>query len=250
MDARNDRAEALDTLLSTHGAAMSGWQVQALFLGAHTSTNMRLGPHHLLDRILGDDAQLEDADDLRKVVGALGVLWNELAQWQRSGVRLSPFLLPEEPTLEHIRALAERRHEELVWFIRGIDAGGDDPAEFGAAGDELFTRLAEATAFFQRYAELASDDARAPESRDSLREAGRALGDLTRTAEGIIADLLEVGRTVRAEAIRAFNELSRRGRTDDGARVGARKVGRNEPCPCGSGKKWKKCCGGARASEH
>jgi uncharacterized protein len=23
------------------------------------------------------------------------------------------------------------------------------------------------------------------------------------------------------------------------------KVGRNEPCPCGSGKKYKKCCGGA-----
>jgi len=25
--------------------------------------------------------------------------------------------------------------------------------------------------------------------------------------------------------------------------VGARKVGRNDPCPCGSGKKYKKCCG-------
>ncbi len=24
------------------------------------------------------------------------------------------------------------------------------------------------------------------------------------------------------------------------------KVGRNEPCPCGSGKKYKKCCGGAK----
>ncbi|MBT4699861.1 MAG: hypothetical protein HOB79_02200, partial [Rhodospirillaceae bacterium] len=23
------------------------------------------------------------------------------------------------------------------------------------------------------------------------------------------------------------------------------KVGRNEPCPCGSGKKFKKCCGAA-----
>jgi preprotein translocase subunit SecA len=22
-----------------------------------------------------------------------------------------------------------------------------------------------------------------------------------------------------------------------------RKIGRNEPCPCGSGKKYKKCCG-------
>ena len=24
----------------------------------------------------------------------------------------------------------------------------------------------------------------------------------------------------------------------------ARKVGRNDPCPCGSGKKYKRCCGG------
>ena len=24
----------------------------------------------------------------------------------------------------------------------------------------------------------------------------------------------------------------------------AKKVGRNAPCPCGSGKKYKKCCGG------
>ncbi|MBX3428208.1 MAG: SEC-C domain-containing protein [Hyphomonadaceae bacterium] len=25
--------------------------------------------------------------------------------------------------------------------------------------------------------------------------------------------------------------------------IRSQKVGRNEPCPCGSGKKWKKCCG-------
>ena len=25
--------------------------------------------------------------------------------------------------------------------------------------------------------------------------------------------------------------------------VAAKKVGRNDPCPCGSGKKYKKCCG-------
>ena len=27
--------------------------------------------------------------------------------------------------------------------------------------------------------------------------------------------------------------------------VKGKKVGRNEPCPCGSGKKYKKCCGTA-----
>ena len=26
-------------------------------------------------------------------------------------------------------------------------------------------------------------------------------------------------------------------------RITEKKVGRNEPCPCGSGKKYKKCCG-------
>jgi len=26
------------------------------------------------------------------------------------------------------------------------------------------------------------------------------------------------------------------------------KVGRNDPCPCGSGKKYKKCCAGAASS--
>ena len=38
--------------------------------------------------------------------------------------------------------------------------------------------------------------------------------------------------------------------TDDGApkkvsatRTAAKKIGPNEPCPCGSGKKYKKCCG-------
>ncbi|MDW7728337.1 MAG: SEC-C metal-binding domain-containing protein [Candidatus Methanoperedens sp.] len=25
--------------------------------------------------------------------------------------------------------------------------------------------------------------------------------------------------------------------------MGGKKIGRNEPCPCGSGKKYKKCCG-------
>ena len=30
----------------------------------------------------------------------------------------------------------------------------------------------------------------------------------------------------------------------DSTRRAARKVGRNEPCPCGSGRKYKRCCGG------
>ena len=31
--------------------------------------------------------------------------------------------------------------------------------------------------------------------------------------------------------------------------VKAPKVGRNDPCPCGSGKKYKKCCGAVDATQ-
>ncbi|HEY6303484.1 MAG TPA: UPF0149 family protein [Terriglobales bacterium] len=32
------------------------------------------------------------------------------------------------------------------------------------------------------------------------------------------------------------------------SRRGIPKIGRNDPCPCGSGKKYKKCCGGAKVN--
>ena len=40
-----------------------------------------------------------------------------------------------------------------------------------------------------------------------------------------------------------------RGRADAGVSA-ARKIGRNEPCPCGSGKKYKRCCGSVAATIH
>lgn len=46
----------------------------------------------------------------------------------------------------------------------------------------------------------------------------------------------EAGRWVYA------GQLPQRGQT---VRREAPKVGRNDPCPCGSGKKYKKCCGAA-----
>jgi preprotein translocase subunit SecA len=38
---------------------------------------------------------------------------------------------------------------------------------------------------------------------------------------------------------------ARAGRPEGGAPAAPRKVGRNDPCPCGSGRKYKKCCGRA-----
>ena len=38
-----------------------------------------------------------------------------------------------------------------------------------------------------------------------------------------------------------MQEITKKYREDNIAHV--EKIGRNDPCPCGSGKKYKKCCG-------
>jgi SEC-C motif-containing protein len=58
------------------------------------------------------------------------------------------------------------------------------------------------------------------------------------------------GRDVRHRERASFKKVRGRWYYHDGEMVKAKpmtrevpKVGRNDPCPCGSGKKYKKCCG-------
>ena len=41
-----------------------------------------------------------------------------------------------------------------------------------------------------------------------------------------------------------LNDIKACGGDAEAVRRSQPKVGRNEPCPCGSNKKYKKCCGG------
>lgn len=47
------------------------------------------------------------------------------------------------------------------------------------------------------------------------------------------------------ERLKAKLRRALRGRQTITKKVGG-KIGRNEPCPCGSGRKYKRCCGGVR----
>ena len=62
----------------------------------------------------------------------------------------------------------------------------------------------------------------------------RAYADLTNT--------LEHGQETTAE-FRAYEELPKQ---HPYTRAEEERVGRNDPCPCGSGKKFKKCCMGKK----
>lgn len=53
--------------------------------------------------------------------------------------------------------------------------------------------------------------------------------------ENLVADLKPISQE---HSIRDFRKLS----FGDQSRIPHKKIGRNEPCPCGSGKKYKRCC--------
>jgi uncharacterized protein YecA (UPF0149 family) len=120
--------------------------------------------------------------------------------------------------------------------------------EFGPKGERLLHGIAEGSAFLQSFHELLG---RTPTpTADELHGSLQSLTELTSTLESMLDDLMSISDDVRKEALAEFRK--REGcATDDGlAPAPAVRVGRNDLCPCGSGKKWKRCCGGAAPAEH
>lgn len=233
----------LDDALEQRRSKLKTAEVHALLLGAMTSTDLRLQPQHLLERIFGDDFDLgpTEAEAMAFLHTYFGY-WNHLHEEQLAErVRLAPLELPEGATREALQEYARRRYDEIMWYIRGIDAGGDDPIEVGSEGQVLHKRLAQASAYLAAYRELLDrpdqgDAAALTVARDNLLM-------LIKTVEGTIAELMAVCDRVRSEALATFQANAGR-RTDDGAQIARpARAGRNERCPCGSGKKWKRCCG-------
>ncbi|HEV2490873.1 MAG TPA: SEC-C metal-binding domain-containing protein [Candidatus Acidoferrales bacterium] len=85
---------------------------------------------------------------------------------------------------------------------------------------------------------------------NAIPECGRiALSLVAGNISGSIWDISTAGQIRRAPKRRARQELqlqtgSEKAEAPKQVRTGA-KVGRNDPCPCGSGKKYEKCCGRA-----
>ena len=175
---------------------------------------------------------------MREIVGNLMSLWNMLAEWEPEG---EYFCYPESGfsnTREGLKARISDRILFLDYFIKGLDLGETDETDFSEDGAKALKFLAEAGVFLQGY-EKSLEEARASDTSE-LDETLRSIDQLEEVIEDCITrinlglkgarmGMLE-GRSVLPEDDVPPYSLSRK------------KVGRNDPCPCGSGKKYKKCC--------
>jgi len=76
----------------------------------------------------------------------------------------------------------------------------------------------------------------APADEDAATKKAKPSATLEQAIEVIVAGVAELYELTLAQRYRV-----------EAVRHAAPKVGRNDPCPCGSGKKFKHCHGGARS---
>ena len=135
----------------------------------------------------------------------------------------------------------EKPYEPLFWkdaegqvitkdwgdgFLSGVSLRADAWRDWAASDQDMSLMIAMATVLEGNEATLAKAVA-----------AGADLELLTREAQAMAAQVIR--RIYRRSGKRRGLAASLPGRSEEGAK---QKVGRNDPCPCGSGKKYKKCC--------
>jgi uncharacterized protein len=190
-------------------------------------------PSEYLSEICGRDLRVEGAAvDPSEVQDFLSLLlrhWNVIADTLHSGDVYLPLLLCDENGVSHANDWAQG-------FVRGMQVRpGDwsllvDDQDHGGSLVPIFVLAHE------HDPDPSMRPYQAPISAEQREEliAGAAAGVMK------IYDYFEASRLLEAEPIQ----------TDTTFRRESPKIGRNEPCPCGSGKKFKRCCGKGGTTLH
>jgi uncharacterized protein len=172
-------------------------------------------PSVWLEGLWGDDEPMFDSiDDIQPVLGSVMSLYNAtIERIDQEGAAWRPAFFNADGSADLDRTAA---------WVRGFwQAMRFTPAAWNAlAEDERTQLLVEPFATFIDVRDI--DDIPLPDNIDEIR----------RQSADIIPRVLP-----------ALRKLAQIRAADPANRVPSRKTGRNESCPCGSGKKYKRCCG-------
>ena len=161
----------------------------------------------------GDPATFESAGQAERVVGLVLAHYNSVAGLLlRDADGHVPILDHHAPT------------DETFWefWIDGFEAGMGLRAEAWAQLSETDDEACQAAALLLTLHGISERDPELEQTREQIDELTAAAPDLIPGCVAVLAQARGRGRRM--------------------APVRRTKVGRNDPCPCGSGLKFKKCC--------
>lgn len=171
----------------------------------------------------GGDAPFDDLDDLDRVTDLIMRHYNDVA------LSLTPPGADVGPIYDEDTRTGETLWE--IWVIGFEQAMRLRPDVWEQIADSSDAEAAASVNMMLALYNIAEGDSDLPEA---------SITELTELAPGLIPDLVLTlnawtkGRETQTPS--AANAIIK-------PRVG-KKVGRNQPCPCGSGRKYKRCCGG------
>jgi len=179
-------------------------------------------PSKYLPEIWGDQTVFEDASSAQVFMSLLVRHWNAIADTLNSGEAYLPLLLEDESGITQGNGWANG-------FLRGMEFGKEDWAllfEDEEHGGSLVPIFA-----------LANEHNPDPELRSYHQPIGAELRE--QLIVGAAAGTMQIYRYFKAQRFLHNDPL---GNMTTSRRT-MPKIGRNDPCPCGSGKKFKQCCG-------
>ena len=208
------------------------WDIPGLEQALQTEFNERLPVQQWLD----EDDELHEETLREKVVEAVRSSYTEKAESIGQGART----FEKQIMLQIVDSLWKEHLAAMDYLRQGIAlrayAQKQPKQEYKRESFELFEELLnniklEFVRFLSRVEFKSSEDVEEMESRRRHEEAKNKLN----FQKASVTSLPE-GEAARESALAAPKPQTPFIRE-------ARKVGRNEPCPCGSGKKFKQCCG-------
>jgi uncharacterized protein len=222
-DAEFDRLG--DFLKSCKGGKAMNIEVLDGFFAALIAGPDLVMPSEYLPEVFGgkmsDACEFGSLDHANEILGLLMRHWNTIAATLHEGEVYVPLLLEDEHGVAHGNDWARG-------FLRGMEMCRDGWAEL--ANDE--ENGGWLIPIFMLYYEHDED----PEMRPGPISPKQREDVIVHMAAGLMKAYGYFRVQREACAGTAFTTQPRRS---------VSKIGRNDPCPCGSGKKYKRCCGGA-----
>ena len=225
---------ALRTFLESPARPAGTLSYHALqgFLFTVVSAPEMIPPSEWLPIIFGDaEAGYTNGNEAQAILGQIMALYNTI----NAAVRDTPALLPADcPLRDDVLANFDDDAPIAQWargFVRGqhwLEQLWEDlPEEL----DEELAAVLMTLSFFssRRLAEGFLAEATTDQ---------RPLEDLAASLHRVLPEAVEQYAHIGQSVHQALKEHPVEGP------IRTVKIGRNEPCPCGSGKKYKKCCGG------
>lgn len=216
-----DRLEELLEAEIFQDDAMRLDEIQAM-LCAVVSSPEPVPPAVWLPEALGKGLTAETEGDplIGEVVELLMRLNNDIAGQLMADDTIAPMLYPVDESCEE--------YDYQTWadaYVFGAGLGGDWYELAGKHADDLSELL---EPMFLLNGMLKEDAEKNGERWFTPAEEERLVADMQENMPVIVQALYNFWRNKRGGATVQRNEP---------------KAGRNEPCPCGSGKKYKQCCG-------